>query len=133
MSPIQAEKFLGLEPSSRGLALVRRCLAKEKQIGKRFIIREGNVQVRWKFTEKMLRQYMPELWETRFERTQRAIVEHVKRVDQNMNERIDARIERHPAIVRLQEETSELDNRTVETARHVCDLAERVAKIAKEI
>ncbi len=103
MSPAKAEKWLGLPKSNQGKALLRMALRREREMGKRFVVRTGtgNGQ-RYLFSRVAIRRHMPELLADRYERTARRIEEAVQRVKDNLDGIIDERIENHPLIQTLQ-------------------------------
>lgn len=125
MSPAKAEEFLGLPPSTQGRSLLKRALSREKEKGRRFVIREGGPkQVRYKLTAELIRRHLPELWEGRFERLSRQAKATIDRVEAHIDAHIDERIEAHPTVQRLAEESAT-------TMQRVSRLATQVERIAK--
>lgn len=103
MSPSKAERWLGLPKSNQGRALLRMALRREREMGKRFVVRSGvGKGQRYLFSRVAIRRHMPELLADRYERTARRIEEAVQRVKDNLDNIIDERIEHHPLIQTLQ-------------------------------
>jgi hypothetical protein len=129
MSPIQAEQWLGLRPSSQGRALVRRAFEREKELGKKFLIRRGGQGkgIRYVFTREMIRRYMQDLWQARFDRLATRAATTVKEIQAHIDDRIDARIEKHPVVrtlQRRQDDTIELVERLTSTVAKVARVTE---------
>lgn len=125
MSPARAEKWLGMKPSRKGQVLLRAALRRERETGKRFVVRRGiGAGQRYLFSRVALRRHMPELLEGRYEGMARRIEETLQRVREQIDGIIDERIEQHPAITTLQA-------RQEETIGHVLSLAEQVERISR--
>jgi len=108
MSAAEAERYLGIRQSANGKALLRRAKLKERQTGRRFLIREGGgAGVRYKFTAEMIRRHMPELWEGKFERISRTTRQAVQRIETHIDEHIDERIEINPTVQRAIDQSDE--------------------------
>jgi hypothetical protein len=124
MSPVEAERFLGLKESAQGRSLLKMAFRKEEQAGRKFVIRKGTAKkTHYKFTAEMIRRYLPELWEGRFERISRNVTETVNRIEAHIDARIDARIDAHPTVQRLADQS-------MDTLQHVDRLTAQIARLA---
>lgn len=108
MSPVQAEKWLGCKRSWGGRALVRAARKREREIGKKFMVRSGSGKgLRYGFTRKTLQRYMPEFLDDKYSRTTESIRESLARVKAHIDEHVDNRIASHPVIRTMQKQAEE--------------------------
>lgn len=123
MSPARAEKWLGLRPSKEGKALLRMALRRERELGRRFVVRSGiGAGQRYLLSRTSIRRHLPELLQGKYERTERALRAAQQRLEAHLNEVIDDRIENHPVIQTLQD-------RSEETIEHVLRLSEHIERM----
>lgn len=123
MTPKQAEEWLGMKPSARGLVLLRMALQREEQLGRRFLIRNGKSGrgARYRFTRDIIRTHLRDLWQSRFERFAARTAAAVRRIETHIDQQIDDRIEAHPLVQQLVDQQADtmqqLESLTVQVDR----------------
>jgi hypothetical protein len=104
MTARETEEWLGIKPSRDGKALLRHAFARERESGKRFVIRRGGgKKARYLFTREIVRVHLRELWQARFDRLATRAAATMQRIEAHIDRHIDDRIEKHPTVRELVE------------------------------
>ncbi len=127
MTARETEEWLGIKPSRDGKALLRHAFARERETGKRFVIRRGGGKKhRYLFTREIVRVHLRELWQTRFDRIATRATAAMARIETHIDRHIDERIEKNPTVQGLVEHRDE----TIELLERLTNAVERSSTIA---
>jgi hypothetical protein len=129
MTARETEEWLGIKPSSEGRALLKHAFRREKETGKRFIVRLGGrgKGTRYRFTREIVRRHLRELWQTRFDRLATRATATMQRIEAHIDRHIDERIEKHPMVRGLADRQDE----TIDLLESLAATVERTTRVAK--